>query len=98
MTFHNLQQPALNICSHASVLLQITRPRDPQHHNLRDGIDVRNPRGGEAVHFFIVFLVVFLPCSQVITHVSDPSHPAYGQCGLTATRALAPGTLVLDYV
>mmetsp|Transcript_5587 Transcript_5587/g.13931 ORF Transcript_5587/g.13931 Transcript_5587/m.13931 type:complete len:220 (-) Transcript_5587:2144-2803(-) len=39
------------------------------------------------------------PCPLVaITRISDPRHPACGQMGLCATRNLAPGTLVMDYV
>lgn len=38
-------------------------------------------------------------CASVkITPVSDPRHPACGQSGLFATRALAPATLVLPYL
>ncbi|KAI1079872.1 hypothetical protein F5B20DRAFT_142188 [Whalleya microplaca] len=32
-----------------------------------------------------------------ILPVRDPAHPAHGQCGLFATRALPPGSLILPY-
>lgn len=39
------------------------------------------------------------PCAAVrIAPVSDPTHPAFGQAGLFAARALAPAALVLPYL
>lgn len=39
------------------------------------------------------------PCADVkITPISDPRHPACGQAGLFAARALAPASLVLPYL
>lgn len=32
-----------------------------------------------------------------ITHIEDSDHPAYGQCGLFATRHLKPGSFILLY-
>ncbi|KAI5919652.1 hypothetical protein F4810DRAFT_714305 [Camillea tinctor] len=32
-----------------------------------------------------------------ITPIADPSHPAHGQCGLYASRTLAPGSLIVPY-
>ncbi|KAI0009161.1 hypothetical protein F4779DRAFT_384507 [Xylariaceae sp. FL0662B] len=38
------------------------------------------------------------PSSAVrIVSISDPAHPANGQCGLFAARHLGPGTLILPY-
>ncbi|KAF3015099.1 hypothetical protein E8E14_012434 [Neopestalotiopsis sp. 37M] len=38
------------------------------------------------------------PSAQVrITPIAEPAHPAHGQAGLFAARALAPGTLILPY-
>ena len=39
------------------------------------------------------------PCPHVkITPITDPRHPANGQSGLFATRALPPGSLILPYI
>ena len=39
------------------------------------------------------------PCHLVkISPISTPSHPAYGQAGLFATKDLKPGTFILQYV
>ncbi|CAN8098196.1 unnamed protein product [Discula destructiva] len=39
------------------------------------------------------------PCANVrITPISDPRHPACGQSGLFAARALPPGSLILPYL
>ncbi|RDL36576.1 SET-containing protein [Venustampulla echinocandica] len=39
------------------------------------------------------------PCSIVkITPISDPSHPAAGQCGLFTASNLKPGTFILQYL
>lgn len=34
----------------------------------------------------------------VIRPILDASHPAYGQCGLFATKKIPPGTHILDYL
>lgn len=33
-----------------------------------------------------------------IKTVSDPSHPAYGQCGLVAKKKISPGELIIPYL
>ncbi|KAK0704157.1 hypothetical protein B0T21DRAFT_320935, partial [Apiosordaria backusii] len=39
------------------------------------------------------------PATHVqITPITDPKHPAYGQCGLFATQHLPPGSLILPYL
>lgn len=39
------------------------------------------------------------PCTHVkITPITDTQHPAYGQAGLFAARALPPGSLILPYM
>lgn len=39
------------------------------------------------------------PCASVkITTITNPSHPANGQCGLFATKDLPPCTFILPYV
>lgn len=39
------------------------------------------------------------PCASVkITPITDARHPACGQAGLVAARALAPGSLILPYM